>query len=75
MTIQILDKLHESGELRNLITSGLVSENVLLWRKIWHCYHNEIDKGVQRMQAIQNVSDVFAVENRTVYRVLKRLKK
>jgi hypothetical protein len=46
-----------------------------LWRKIWHCYHSEIDKGHVKTQAVENVSEVFGVDTRTVYRVLKRMRK
>ena len=75
MTITIIDKLYDSGELRNLVSSGLISENIILWRKIWHCYHSEIDKGHVKTQAVENVSEVFGVDTRTVYRVLKRMRK
>lgn len=74
MTIRIIDRLHESGELRNLVQSGLVSENVILWRKIYHGYESEILKGHVKTQAVENVSIVFGVDTRTVYRVLKRMK-
>lgn len=74
MTINILDKLHESGELRNLVHSGLISPNVILWRKIYHSYQLEILKGHVKTQAVENVSIVFGVDTRTVYRILKRMK-
>lgn len=74
MTIQILDKLHESGELRNLVHSGLISTNVLTWRKIYHAYHLQIEKGVKSTQAVTDVSDVFGVSERMVYNVLNKLK-
>lgn len=74
MTIEILDRLHNTGELRNLVSSGLVSSNVILWRKIYHCYESEIMKGHVKTQAVENVSIVFGVDTRTVYRVLKRMK-
>jgi hypothetical protein len=74
MTIETLDKLHESGELRDLVRSGFISPQVVFWRKVYHCYQNEISKGVSKLQAIENVGEVFKVEQRTVYRILKRMK-
>ena len=74
MTINILDKLHNTGELRNLVQSGLVSSNVILWRKIYHCYESEMLKGHVKTQAVENVSIVFGVDTRTVYRVIKRMR-
>lgn len=74
MTIEILDRLHNTGELRNLVSSGLVSSNVILWRKIYHGYESEILKGHVKTQAVENVSIVFGVDTRTVYRVIKRMR-
>lgn len=72
--IDIIDELHDSGGLRNLVQSGLVSSNVILWRKIYHCYESEILKGHVKTQAVENVSIVFSVDTRTVYRVIKRMR-
>ena len=74
MTREILDRLHNTGELRNLVSSGLVSSNVILWRKIYHGYESEILKGHVKTQAVENVSIVFGVDTRTVYRVIKRMR-
>lgn len=74
MTIEIIDELYDSGKLRNLVQSGLVSDNIILWRKIYHSYENEILKGHNKTQAVENVSIVFCVDTRTVYRVIKRMK-
>lgn len=73
--IETLDRLYESGELRDLIRGGLIAPNVLYWRKVFKCYENEISKGVTKMQAVENVCEVFKIEQRTVYRILKRMKK
>lgn len=72
--IKILDKLHETGELRDLVLSGLISPNVLIQRKIFHAYNLQIDNGVSKMQSVVDVSTVFCVSERMVYRVLKRFK-
>lgn len=75
MAIDILDKLHESGELRELVHSGLVSPNVIFWRKIYHAYHKQIEDGSRPSQAVSDVADVFGIADRNVYRILQRFKK
>ena len=74
MKIELLDKLHDSGELRELVHSGLVSPNVITWRKIYHAYNLQILKGVKKTQAITDIGDVFGVSEKTVYLVLRRFK-
>jgi hypothetical protein len=74
MAIDILDKLHESGELRELVHSGLISHNVIFWRKIYHAYHSQMEKGEKSTQAVSDVADVFGISDRMVYRILQRFK-
>lgn len=75
MDIELLDRLHDSGELRDLVHSGLVSPSVIKWRKIYHAYNLQINKGVKKTQAITDIGDVFDVSEKTVYLVLKKFKK
>ena len=74
MTISILNKLHESGELRSLVLSGIVSVNVLEWRKIFNCYQDLITKGVSKTNAVRGAADVYNISERTVFRVIEKLK-
>lgn len=74
MKIELLDKLHDNGELLELVNSGLVSTSVITWRKIYHAYNLQINKGVKKTQAITDIGDVFGVSEKTVYLVLKRFK-
>lgn len=74
MAIEILDRLHESGELRILVHSGIISHNVIFWRKIYHAYHSQMSKGEKSTQAVSDVADVFGISDREVYRILKRFK-
>ena len=72
MNIDILEKLHESGELSDLIQGGLVSINVLMWYKIYKSYVFQMNNGVKKTQAITDISDVFNVSERIVYRVISK---
>lgn len=72
MNIDILERLHDSGELRDLIQGGLVSINVLMWYKIYKSYTFQMENGVRKTQAITDISDVFNVSERIVYRVIAK---
>jgi len=74
MKIDILEKLHDNGILRELIQGGLVSYNVLLWYKIYKAVEFQLENGVKKTQSITDVSDVFNVSERMVYRVLEKFK-
>lgn len=73
-TIEVLDKLYDSGELLDLAKSGLISTSVLLYRKIYHAYFFQLENNVSKMQAITDVADVFGVSESMVYKILKRLR-
>jgi hypothetical protein len=72
MNIDILERLHDSGELRDLIQGGLVSINVLMWYKIYKSYTFQMENGVRKTQAITDIADVFNVSERIVYRVIAK---
>jgi hypothetical protein len=74
-TIEILDRLHDSGDLERLVKSGLLSWNVILWRKIYHAYHLRLTQIESRTQAVTDVSEVFKVSDRMIYRIVERLRK
>ena len=75
MTIDTLDKLYDSGDLNDLLRSGLISVNVLIWYKIYKAFTFQLDNGVKKTQAITDVADVFGVSERVVYRVIEKLAK
>ena len=75
MTIDTLDKLYDSGDLNDLLKSGLISVNVLIWYKIYKSFTFQLENGVKKSQAITDVADVFGVSDRVVYRVIEKLAK
>jgi hypothetical protein len=75
MAIEILDKLHDSGELRELVHSGLISHNVALWRKVYHACDSQVNSGIKKSHAVINVAYTFGISDRMVYRILERFKK
>ena len=72
MNIDILERLHDSGELRDLIQGGLVSINVLMWYKIYKSYTFQMENGVKKTQSITDIADIFNVSERIVYRVIAK---
>jgi len=71
MTIDVLDKLYESGDLRTLVNAGIVSTSVLNYRKIYHAYTERIESGRKKMEALDDISFVFDTSYVTIYKVLK----
>jgi hypothetical protein len=43
--------------------------------RVYHSYHSQVEKGIKKTQAVYNVSDIFAISDRMVYRILEKLKK
>lgn len=74
MTIDVIDKLYESGDLRSLVVSGIIDPSVLEHRKIYHAFYKyKESNGVTNVKAAKDVGAVFGVSDRTVYRVLSRM--
>ena len=71
MIIDLIDELYESGELRPLMRCGIISPQILSYRKIYHAYQERIDSGRKKMEANDDVCFVFNVSQRQVYRVLE----
>lgn len=72
--IEILDDLYDSGKLRQMVNAGLISINIVIWRKIWHAYQLQIKNGSPKFKAVKEVSDIFDISERQIYRILKKLK-
>lgn len=72
--IEILDDLYESGKLRQMVNAGLISINIIIWRKVWHAYQLQIKNGSAKFNAVKEVSEIFNISERQIYRILKNLK-
>lgn len=68
-----MDKLYDSGDLRELVKAGIVSLEILEQRKIYHAFYAHIEKNqVGKVQAAKDVGKVFGVSSRHVYSILKK---
>lgn len=74
MIIELIDKLHDSGELLHLIKSGFISPNVLTYRKVYHWYSIRIEDGRTKTEAIDDVCFMSGYGQRSVYNILKVMK-
>lgn len=59
--IDKLDEMQESGDLKLLIDSGLIKENIISWVSLFHSYIFELEQTKSVMQAMENVSCNFKV--------------
>lgn len=71
--IEILDEMHASGELVQLVASGLVSGSVVVWREIYHKYTEELEEVKSKMQAAENIANDFNISVRTVSYIRDRM--
>jgi len=74
MSIEILDKLRDNGDLRILAENGLISISVLNYQKIYHAFMDRREH-VNVSQAVTDIAEVFSVSEKTVYNVIRRMKK
>lgn len=74
MTIEIIDRLKESGDLDYLLRAGLLSPTVLVWRKIYHTYQSRLEAGEKKMKAMQQTCETWDVSKSTCYRALNAMK-
>lgn len=74
MTIDILNRLKDSGELEILVKNGLIPFNILEWIKI----HNSVEflkkNGSKQKRAIEKTSEIFSISERQVYRIIHKFK-
>lgn len=71
MTIEVIDRLYETGDLRKLIHSGILSPNVLTYRKVFHLYNERRQLGRKKMDALEDVSFTFGYGYTQIYTILK----
>lgn len=73
--IELLDRLHESGELQRLINSGFVSGTVAIWRNVYHHYETELETTGSKMQAMSNTADNCNLSLQTIRYIRDKFEK
>ena len=69
----ILEELRNKGDLKLLLSSGLVSWKILLYLDIYELYDTRIKLGDSKMDAVYATAIAFNVDIVTIYRSLKKL--
>ena len=73
MVIDLLDRLHNSGDLKVLFNSGVVSGSVIEWRKIYHTYKGGINQGVKKTIAVEETSEVHSCTIDHVFKTIRKM--
>jgi ArsR family metal-binding transcriptional regulator len=73
MVINLLDRLHGSGELKALYMAGVISFSSINNRKIYHTYKDRINNDVDKGEAVKQAADVHNVSYVTVYTAIKKM--
>jgi hypothetical protein len=73
MVIDLLDKLHESGDLKLLFQSGMVSSKVILQRRIYHTYKSRTEFNSKNHKAVKETAGVHNVSTNTVYKIIRSM--
>jgi predicted RNA-binding protein len=69
-TIELIEKLYNNGELRKLIECGLITVNVLSWRKVYNTHHHLIREGYPKHKSKELTAEIHNMSERSVYRIL-----
>lgn len=70
--IDLLDNLHHTGQLSQLVKAGFMHPSTIVNRNIYHAYNARLIETKSRMQAMEDVSVNFGVSFETV-RLARRL--
>ncbi len=67
--IELLDRLYGSGELKKLVSAGIVSPRWLVWRNMFHAFNQRLESTKSRIKAMEDVSENFNVSRSLVEKV------
>lgn len=73
MVIELLDKLHESGDLKALFRAGVVSQSAINSRKIYHTYIDRINNNTPKGKSVRDTANVHNTSLKTVYTAIKNM--
>ena len=73
MVINLLDRLHNSGELKALYNAGVISSSSINNRKIYHTYIDRIKNNIPKGEAVKDAASVHSVSLMTVYTAIKKM--
>lgn len=72
--IEILDRLYQSGDLKKLVSLGVVSPRWLVWRNMYHAFNHRLESTGSKMKAMAETAANFNVSRVTVEKVRRYFK-
>lgn len=72
--IEILDRLYNSGDLKKLVSLGVVSSRWLVWRNMFHAFEMRFEATGSKMKAMNETAKNFGVSRSLVEKVRKYFK-
>lgn len=57
--IELLNRLHQNGDLKKLVENGIVSPRFIIWRNMYIAYQFRLEAVQSKMQAMEEVSMNF----------------
>lgn len=73
--IEIINEMDKSGDLKILVDSGFCSPTVLFRLEIDRTVGAKMAVGVKKSRAISEVAEEFKVCNRTVFRIVRDMRR
>jgi hypothetical protein len=73
MVINLLDRLHSTGELKALYNAGVISQSAINNRKIYHTFIDRINKGIPKGQAVKDSAFTHKTSLKTVYTAISKM--
>jgi len=71
--IEQLDELHENGTLVRMVSAGLMSPSLIVWREVYHFDKRQQTETGSKMQAAQNSAEEFSISERMVRYIRERM--
>lgn len=71
--IELLDELYHDGKLKDLVQSGLISSNLLVWRNAYHAFEHRLTATGSVMQSMEEVAVNFNLSVETIRLIRRKL--
>lgn len=67
--IEILDRLYSQGDLKKLVSLGVISSRWLVWRNMFHAFNQRLESTGSKMKAMNETAANFNVSRSLVEKV------
>lgn len=74
MVIDILNDLEKKGMLVELYRAGIISPRIKLWHDVSNMVDREMKFGNSKSVSVTRVAEVMRMNEKSVYRILRKLR-